>query len=90
MWHQSEESRLKGSGFALPLKGARKLLDRVSPVSAQHSTIWDKVFENMNRRTAEQGTAEYRSEKYCFIPFKNFCGSKFLVRYSIFKIQKKP
>ena len=38
-------------------------------------------FKNMNRRTAEQGTAEYRSEKNCLIPFKNFCCSKFLVRY---------
>jgi hypothetical protein len=24
----------------------------------------------LNRRTAEQGTAEYRSERYRFIPFK--------------------
>ncbi len=39
------------------------------------------LFENMNRRTAEQGTAEYRSEKHCLTPFKNFCCSKFLVRY---------
>jgi hypothetical protein len=46
-------------------------------------------FKNMNRRTAEQGTAEYRSEKHCLISFKNFCCSKFLVRYSIFKIQKR-
>jgi hypothetical protein len=41
----------------------------------------------MNSRTAEQGTAEYRSEKHCLTAFKNFCCSKFLVRYSIFKIQ---
>jgi hypothetical protein len=34
----------------------------------------------MNSRTAEQGTAEYRSEKYCPTAFKNFCCSKFLVR----------
>jgi hypothetical protein len=49
-----------------------------------------QVLENMNRRTAEQGTAEYRSEKHCLIAFKNFCCSKFLVRYSIFKIQNRP
>ncbi len=46
-----------------------------------------QVVETMNSRTAEQGTAEYRSEKYCLTAFKNFCCSKFLVRYSIFKIQ---
>jgi|GEM_PF-2999703 hypothetical protein len=40
-----------------------------------------QVVENMNRRTAEQETAEYRSEKHCPISFKNFCCSKFLVRY---------
>jgi hypothetical protein len=43
----------------------------------------------MNRRTAEQGTAEYRSEKHFLVPFKNFCCSKFLVRYSIFNNAKK-
>ncbi|MGB7067107.1 MAG: hypothetical protein WBF55_18355, partial [Syntrophobacteria bacterium] len=59
-WHQSKESRLRESDFALPLKGTTKLPDQVSPVSALHSTIYDKVFENMNRRTAEQETAEYR------------------------------
>jgi len=51
--------------------------------------IFQPDVENMNRRTAEQETAEYRSEKHCLIPFKNFCCSKFLVRYSIFKIQKR-
>ena len=34
----------------------------------------------MNRRTAEQGTAECRSEEYCLIALKNFYCSKFLVR----------
>ena len=64
-------------------------MDPVSPVSTQHSTISYQVFDNMNRRTAEQGTAEYRSEKHCLIAFKNFCCSKFLVRHSIFKIQER-
>jgi hypothetical protein len=36
----------------------------------------------MNRRTAEHRTAEYRSEKDSLLSFKNFCGSKFLIRYS--------
>jgi hypothetical protein len=76
----------EGPGFALSLEGAIKPPDQVSPVSAQHSTISYQVVENMNRRTAEQRTAEYRSEKYCLTSFKNFCCSKFLVRYSIFKI----
>ena len=31
----------------------------------------------MNSRTAEQGTAEYRSEKHCLIAFKNFYCSIF-------------
>jgi len=26
----------------------------------------------LNRRTAEQGTAEYRSEEYCLIPYSIF------------------
>ena len=43
--------------------------------------IFQPDVENMNRRTAEQETAEYRSEKHCIIPLKNFCCSKFLVRY---------
>jgi hypothetical protein len=60
--------------------------DAVSPVGAEHLTISYHVIENMNRRTAEQGTAEYRSEKHFLILSKNFCCSKFLVRYSIFKI----
>ena len=37
------------------------------PTVAQHSTTSYDVVENMNRRTAEQGTAEYRSEKHCLI-----------------------
>ncbi len=61
----------------------RKLL------SAQDSTISYQVVESMNSRTAEQGTAEYRSEKYWLTAFKNFCCSKFLVRYSIFKIKSE-
>jgi hypothetical protein len=77
----------KGRGFNLPLEGATKPSDPVSPVGAQHSTISYHIVENMNRRTAEQGTAEYRSEKHCLNPFKNFCCSKFLVRYLIFKIK---
>jgi len=32
-----------------------------------------------------RGTAEHRSEESCFVSFKNFCGSKFLVQYPIFK-----
>jgi hypothetical protein len=70
----------EGRGSDLSLEGATKPPDPVSPVSAQHSTISYQIFKNMNRRTAEQGTAEYRSEKHCLIPFKNFCCSKFLVR----------
>jgi hypothetical protein len=38
-------------------------------------------FENMNRRTAEQGTAEYRSEKHCLTPLKTS-----VVRNSLFDI----
>jgi hypothetical protein len=34
------------------------------PNSVQHSTTSYDVLENMNRRTAEQGTAEYRSKKH--------------------------
>jgi hypothetical protein len=68
----------------MPLEGATKP-DPVYPVSTQHSTISYPVFENMNRRTAEQGTAESRSEKHCLIAFKNFCCSKFLVRYLKYK-----
>jgi hypothetical protein len=77
-------------GFGLPLERAKGPQNPVSSVIAQHSTISYYVLENMNRRTAEQGTAEYRSEKHCFTAFKNFCCSKFLVRYSIFKIFKRP
>jgi len=83
----NEESGLKGVGLELPLEGARRAPDPVSSVSAQLFAY--QVTENMNRRTAEQGTAEYRSKKYCLVAFKNFCCSKFLVRYSIFKIEKR-
>ncbi len=83
----SKESSPKGPGFALTPEEATRRADSVSPVNAQHSTMSYHVVENMNRRTAEQGTAEYRSEKHFLILFKNFCCSKFLVRYSIFKIQ---
>jgi len=38
-------------------------------------------FENMNRRTAEQGTAEYRSKKHCFTPLRTS-----VVRNSLFDI----
>ena len=85
----SKESRPKGGGFDLPLEGATKAPDPVSPVSAQHATISYQADENMNRRTAEQGTVEYRSVKHYFAPFKNFCCSKCLVRYSIFNIQNR-
>jgi hypothetical protein len=78
-----------GLGFEMLLEGATKQADTVSPVSTQHSTIRYKVVVNTNRRTAEQGTEECRTEKYCLTAFKNFCCSKFLVRYSIFKIQVK-
>ena len=75
------ESRPKGPGFALTPEEATRRADSVSPVNAQHSTMSYHVVENMNSRTAEQGTAEYRSEKHCLTAFKNFCCSKFLVRY---------
>ena len=52
-----------GPGFGLPLEGAINPPDQVPPVTAPHSTISYKVVENMNSRTAEQGTTEYRSEK---------------------------
>ena len=83
-----KESRPREPGFDLPREGVTKS-DPVSPVSAYHSPISYQLFEHMNRRTAEQGTAECRSEKHCLIPFNNFCCSKFLVRYSIFKIQNR-
>ena len=38
-------------------------------------------FENMNRRTAEQGTAEYRSKKHYFTPLRTS-----VVRNSLFDI----
>ncbi len=41
----------------------------------------------MNRRTAEQGTAEYRSEEYCLIPQKKLL--LFEIPYSIFDIQNE-
>ncbi len=63
---------------------------RVSGVNVEDSGVSYQVFENMNRRTAEHGTAEYRSEKHCLIPFKNFCCSKFLVRYSDLKNSLAP
>ncbi len=85
----SKESGLRGPGFEPPPEGATKPQDQISPVGALHETISYQVFENMNRRTAEQGTAEYRSEKHCFTPFRNFCCSKFLVRHSIFKIKNR-
>jgi len=85
----NKESGLKRAGFGLPLEGARRAPDLVSSVSAQHSAVRYQVTENMNRRTAEQETAEYRSEEYRLAAFKNFCCSKFLVRYSIFKIEKR-
>ena len=72
-------ARGEGSAFA-------QTTAQQAPASVQDSTISYLVVESVNRRTAEQGTAEYRSEKHCFIPFNNFCCSKFLVRYSIFKI----
>jgi hypothetical protein len=49
--------------------------------SQQRAAIAYRVVENLNRRTAEQGTVEYRSEKHCLTASKNFCCSKFLVRY---------
>jgi hypothetical protein len=80
----SKRSGPEGTGFDLPQEKATKPPDPISPVTAQHSTVCYQVVENMNRRTAEQETAECRSEKHCIIPSKNFCCSKFLVRYSIF------
>ncbi|MGB6281343.1 MAG: hypothetical protein WBG91_14110, partial [Syntrophobacteria bacterium] len=74
----------------IPLRGegpaSAQATARQAPASVQDSTISYQVFENMNSRTAEQGTAEYRSAKHFLIPFNNFCCSKFLVRYLIFKI----
>jgi len=52
--------------------------DPVSRVRAQASTIRNQVFENMNRRTAKQGTAEYRSEKHCLILSKTSAVRNFL------------
>jgi hypothetical protein len=55
------------------LKEAREkwLLPSRFPFAASY-----QVVENINRRTAEQGTAEYRSEKHFYISFNNFCCSK--------------
>jgi hypothetical protein len=75
----NKESRPKGLGSDLPMQAAEKT-DPFSPISSQHSTIRYQVVENLNRRTAE-----YRSEKHCLIFLKNFCCSKFLVRYSKYK-----
>ena len=55
----SKKSGPTGPGFGLPLEGARRAPDPVSTVSAQHSAVHYQVTKNMNRRTAEQGTAEY-------------------------------
>jgi hypothetical protein len=41
-------------------------------------------FEPQNRRTAEQGTAEYRSEEYCLMKLLLF-----EIPYSIFDIQNE-
>ncbi|PNV86038.1 MAG: hypothetical protein C0610_08720 [Desulfobacteraceae bacterium] len=58
---------LGGKDTVLPLERVTKLA-LVSPVSALPETVSNQVVDNMNRRTAEQGTAECRSEKHCLIP----------------------
>ena len=68
----------QGGGFKYP--------NPVSSVSDQHSTISYYVVENINRRTAEQGTAEYRSENIALLLFKNFCCSNSLFDIRYFKI----
>ena len=83
-----EESSLRvGPGIDLRLEKTTKP-PPVFPVSDLSATISDHVFKNMNRRTAEQETAEYRSEKTLSYSFKNFCSSKFCIQYSIFNNQK--
>jgi hypothetical protein len=56
------------------------------------SHISYQVFENMNRRTAEQRTAEYRSEKHCLIALLSHCFQELLlfeIPCSIFDIQDR-
>jgi hypothetical protein len=84
-----QRSRCAGwPGFDLPLEGTIKPAP-VLPLSPLHATISYHIFDNMNRRTAEQETAEYRSEKHCPILFKNFCCfRRRRIRHSIFINQK--
>ena len=67
---------LRGEGSAFAQTTAPQ-----APASVQDSTISYLVVENMNRRTAEQGTAEYRSEKYNLTALKTSA-----VRNSLFDI----
>jgi hypothetical protein len=74
--------RSKRPAFTLSAKGITRPPNPVSPLSTQHSTISYHALENINRRTAEHGTAEYRSEKHCLISLKTSA-----VRNSLFDIQ---
>ena len=77
----------KDPALGYPLEGVTRQQDPVSPASAQHSTISYLVVENMNSRTAEQGTAEYRSEQiFLFLSITSAVrNSLFVIRYSKYK-----
>jgi hypothetical protein len=72
-----------GPAFDLPLERATKLSPDF-PVSDLPATINVHFFKNMNRRTADQGTAEYRREKLYLILSKTSAvrNSVFDIRYS--------
>jgi len=90
---RAEDKFIKSSSRSI-VNSAMGLFFANSRISAEsrpkkNPTISYQNAENMNSRTAEQGTVEYRSKKYCFTALKNFCCSKFLVRYSIFYMFNK-
>jgi len=62
------------------------------PNNVQHSTTSYDVVENMNRRTAEQGTAEYRSKKHYLLLSNTSAvrNSLFDIRYFFKKKRRIP
>jgi hypothetical protein len=62
---------------------ARRSFSEGGWLPIQIGPVTDPTFEP---QSTEQGTAEYRSKKHPLPANNTFCGSKFLVRHSIFKV----
>ena len=84
----NKEFTPRGCNFDLPLQEATKP-NPVFPIRSKRSAFRYQGVENINRRTAEQGTAEYRSEKIIvlFLSKTSAVGnSLFHIRYSKNKV----